>query len=156
MAGEWQTISQKEVDSEGHGPTDASLNIGIRKRKFEGQEEEEEAGDQVVKKGWGATTKSYPGVKESNNTELDALLGSTPTLKNTERRSTVIEKTEGGATSEKAVKLEAGGNVDDATIKTEDNDQDNHSTLTPAEDKTDDLPLDVVFKKRKSKGMRQK
>jgi len=72
MAGDWQVTSQQTVDET---PSEALLSIGIKKRKLEGQEEDEEeketAGEDVVRRGWGAATKRYPG---HDNADLDDLL----------------------------------------------------------------------------------
>ena len=89
MAGDWETVSEtsvyeevikKEEDTKDvksavlrDGPS--QLNIGVRKRKYEGQEEEEEAGEKVMRKGWGSTTKAYPG--SNSDMDLDALLSNT-------------------------------------------------------------------------------
>ncbi|KAL8645829.1 MAG: hypothetical protein Q9226_007121 [Calogaya cf. arnoldii] len=84
MAGDWQTIAQRPIqdrvkkeegleDFKDFKP-DSTLNVGIRKRKFEGQEEEEEAGATVVRKGWGSTTRRYPGSDGDDQDDLDSLL----------------------------------------------------------------------------------
>ena len=87
MAGDWQTTSQriiydtlkKEEDDE--DVKSSNLSIGVRKRKFECQEEEEAAGEAVIRKGWGSTTRTYPGSGEEANDDLDALLKITKNLK---------------------------------------------------------------------------
>lgn len=43
---------------------DTTLNVGVRKRKLDGQEEEKEAGTTVVRKGWVSTKRGYPGFSE--------------------------------------------------------------------------------------------
>ncbi|KAL8846519.1 MAG: hypothetical protein Q9221_008395 [Calogaya cf. arnoldii] len=84
MAGDWQIIAQRLIqdlvkkeegleDFRDFKP-DLTLNVGIRKRKFEGQEEEEEAGATVVRKGWGSTTRRYPGADGDDHDDLDSLL----------------------------------------------------------------------------------
>lgn len=89
MAGDWQTLSvrplyeeaKEEGDSKDMKPLDTEikrqgLNVGVRKRKYDGQdEEEEEAGERVVRKGWGSTTRTYGG--SSDDVDLDALLNGT-------------------------------------------------------------------------------
>lgn len=86
MAGDWQTVSEtpvyedvkkeeedtKDIKSSMNSGNPTPINIGVRKRKFEGQEEEEEAGEKVMRKGWGSTTKAYPGA--NTDLDLDALL----------------------------------------------------------------------------------
>ncbi|KAL8749135.1 MAG: hypothetical protein Q9199_007875 [Rusavskia elegans] len=84
MAGDWQTIAQRPIQDrvkieDGFEEfkdfkPDLTLNVGVRKRKFEGQEEEEDAGATVVRKGWGSTTRRYPGSDEAAQDDLDSLL----------------------------------------------------------------------------------
>lgn len=80
MVGDWKTVS-RQLENE---PTqeelhDETLNKGVRKRKFEDEEAEEKAEDTLVRKSWGSTTKSYPGVKDDVD-DLDTLLAA-PLLK---------------------------------------------------------------------------
>ncbi|KAL8921028.1 MAG: hypothetical protein Q9208_005919 [Pyrenodesmia sp. 3 TL-2023] len=88
MAGDWQTVAERPVwnpikkekgleDFKDFKP-DTSLNLGVRKRKIEGQEEEEEAGATVVRKGWGSTTRHYPGSSSDGDADLDTLLSIQP------------------------------------------------------------------------------
>lgn len=70
--GGWQKVSQRVVNEPAE-PIDDKLNIGMRKRKFEGQEEEEEAGEALVRRGWGSTTRTYPD-SASTPDGLDSLL----------------------------------------------------------------------------------
>ncbi|KAL8776747.1 MAG: hypothetical protein Q9213_008146 [Squamulea squamosa] len=84
MAGDWQTIAQRPIldrvkkeegleDFKDFTP-DPTLNVGVHKRKFKGQEEEEEAGATVIRKGWGSTVKRYPSLQGSDQGDLDLLL----------------------------------------------------------------------------------
>ncbi|KIW95224.1 uncharacterized protein Z519_03808 [Cladophialophora bantiana CBS 173.52] len=79
MVGDWQVVSQQVVDE---SPSETPLSIGVKKRKYEGQEEDEEekqeAGEAVVRRGWGATTKRYPG---EDKADLDELLSGSISLK---------------------------------------------------------------------------
>ena len=82
MAGDWQILSEKLVYNDSLKKEEhtedvkpGGLSMGVRKRRFEGQEEEE-AGEPVVKKGWGSTLRTYPGAKEDDD-DLDILLGTT-------------------------------------------------------------------------------
>lgn len=74
MPGDWQTLSRKVV-TEPADVVDDKLNIGVRKRKFENQDEEEEASEAVVRRGWGSTTKTYP-TSTATSEGLDSLLAS--------------------------------------------------------------------------------
>ena len=86
MAGDWQTTSERLVYENDfmkkEGDEDVKpggLNVGIRKRKFEGQEEQEEAGETVIRRGWGSTIRTYPGA-EGDEDDLNTLLKSTKRL----------------------------------------------------------------------------
>jgi hypothetical protein len=68
QAGGWTVISQRVIDEPA---VEEPLSIGVRKRKYEGQEEAEEAGETVVRRGWGSTTKRYPAEATE---DLDVLL----------------------------------------------------------------------------------
>jgi hypothetical protein len=87
LAGDWKIVSQRKVDEP---VIDESLNKGVRKRKLEGQEEEEEAGETVVRRGWGSTIRRYPG---DASDDLDALL-SVKSLKKQEERE-IVKKEDG-------------------------------------------------------------
>ena len=88
MVGDWQTTSERLIydtvkkEEESRDVKSEGLNIGVRKRKFEGQEEEEEAGERVVRRGWGSTVRAYPG--QDDDQDLDALLMTTKVLKREE------------------------------------------------------------------------
>ncbi|KAL8818462.1 MAG: hypothetical protein Q9223_002912 [Gallowayella weberi] len=83
MAGDWQTIAERQVfdrvKEEGledfkDFKADTTLNVGVRKRKFDGQEEEEDSGTTVVRKGWGSTIRHYPGSVSIGQDSLETLL----------------------------------------------------------------------------------
>jgi len=78
MAGDWQTISRK-VEPDTKELLNDKLNVGVRKREHEHDEEIEEAGEPVTRKGWGSTIRTYPGQTPVDNS-LDALL-SVPLVK---------------------------------------------------------------------------
>jgi len=76
MAGDWQTISRKvepEPEPEHEEQVDDKLNVGIRKRKIEDDQDNENAGETIARQGWGSTTRTYPAVKPVDS-DLDALL----------------------------------------------------------------------------------
>lgn len=70
--GDWQTVSRKVVDESGEA-SDDKLSVGVRKRKFDGEEEEQEAGDTVARRGWGSATRTYPGTEPVSD-DLNTLL----------------------------------------------------------------------------------
>jgi hypothetical protein len=75
MPGDWQTLSRQVVD-------EAPLSTGVKKRRYEGQEDDEEekeaAGEAVVRRGWGAATKTYP---DHDDAGLDDLLSGSISVK---------------------------------------------------------------------------
>lgn len=106
--GGWQTVSRKVVQ-EPLQDADEKLNIGVRKRKFEDQEEQEEAGETIARRGWGSTTRTYPG-STSTADDLNSLLSTSvlnrkvlkesteedvkPTILSTTNSKVVLPKTE--------------------------------------------------------------
>ena len=173
MVGDWQTTSQrfiydevkKEDDTEDVKPT--GLNIGVRKRKFEGQEEEEEAEESDVRKGWGSTIRTYPGTNADDEDDLDSLLKSTkapPTdnarIEDHEPTSSTgqIDRQQGpknalSTASELPIKQEEP--EDPKTPADSSKDQHDNGLVSIKQEET---PLDstVIFKKRKAKPLRQK
>ena len=177
MAGDWQTLSERPIFSEGlkkeEDDEDAKpsyLNIGVRKRKFEGQEEEEEAGETVVRRGWGSTKRTYPGEVED---DLDTLLERTKSVR---RRDEILRDASSGDAQETSVDLlerpqRAAGAVEEfpskvPAIKKEESTWSapdlaatpDHSLIDAPMVKTEDDPMGsgIVFKKRKPKHIRQK
>ncbi len=182
MAGDWQVHSErtlydimsnentvkKEDDSE--DKKTAGLNIGVRKRKFEGQEEEEEAGERMVKKGWGSTTKVYPGTDEGEDA-LDKLLKTTVPLKRKEGNAVRPPPPEQSSRvrlqdTQVADSVPTGTTSHPPQIKKEDSTGDgaiphpvaNLDLDRDALIKQENGPSEagVVFKKRKAKPLRQK
>ena len=179
MAGDWQTVSErlvyedvkKEEDTEDVKPAlptgdSSKINIGVRKRKFEGQDEEEEAGEKVVRKGWGSTIRAYPGTNQ--DPDLDALLNENKPFPSVDKAA--------GDDRNKTLQLSPGGqsgNMDEGDasslssptpVKREDSNL-NENGLVNIEIPTgssdvkheEDLAAgEIVFKKRKAKSIRQK
>ena len=174
MVGDWQTTSERliydtvktEEDSGDVKPE--GLNIGVRKRKFEGQEEEEEAGERVVRRGWGSTVRAYPG--QDDDQDLDALLMTTKILK----REGAIEgnvptdpSSQFGGITKKFAQKEASLVAADGQIIKRENSLENVVLPdgTPEKDvaeaptikqEDDAASMGVVFKKRKAQPIRQK
>lgn len=165
-SGGWQVVSRKPV-SESTETVEDKLNIGVRKRKFEGQEEEEEAGETVVKRGWGSTTKTYPGANSTSDDLSSLLTGAILRKKDSVKESPqdhdskevvthVLEHQNGTATTESAkIERPLSGDIVgdepevavDAPVKSEALNQDVKSI--PQEPDTE--VLGPVFKKRKAK-----
>lgn len=73
MVGDWQTISRKPV-VEPEQSADDKLNVGVRKRKFDDDEDNEYIEESAARKGWGAATKRYPGNDDHVDDDLDSLI----------------------------------------------------------------------------------
>jgi hypothetical protein len=159
LAGDWQVISQKPVEL---GQQEASLNVGVRKRKVEGQGEEEGAGETVQKKGWGSTTRGYP-VKEK---ELDDLLTGSIFVKKASASELKQEDFHPFSTD-----LHIGSDVqidhgdldatNTVTVKQEVDPPISSLSSLPGRvpeqtDRVSPGPMEIVFKKRKSKSTRPK
>ncbi|KAK2791148.1 hypothetical protein FQN52_005104 [Onygenales sp. PD_12] len=164
LVGDWKVV--EEVPKGDDGVETAGLNIGVRKRKFEGQEEEEAAGEMVVRRGWGSTVKEFPGKDGGDDEDLDRLLEMTRGLK---KREKGVKKEEVGE-GEVEVKRERdsfgedGGDMvaakkeeDEPTagVKREE-DGEGVSKLIPEapQDMAEETVPAVVFKKRKPKHAR--
>lgn len=148
MVGDWQVTAERPIlpgvkkDEEDEDVKPETLNIGVRKRKFDGQEEAEEAGETVVRKGWGSTFREYPASKDAGD-DLEALLKGAGTAK---------KETEEAASGPRIKKEESEEGVISALVGPE--------PTTAAESKIkaeDEAPAaGIVFKKRKAKVIRQR
>ena len=175
MAGDWHIQSvtpiyeKNEVERNGEdegvdSKTDA-LAVGVHKRKFEGDEEKEEAGEKVVKRGWGSTTRTW---QNDDNADLDALLEATKAIKKDQDEPPADTRSE-----RKPITVQTGTqactehheNLDGVIVKREEEDAITKDALMNAIVAT---PTDVaigpavtaeepsiLFKKRKSKQTRQ-
>lgn len=173
MAGDWQITSKRIIydtvkKEEGSGDvTPEALNVGVRKRKFEGQEEEEEAGEAVVRRGWGAQRKAYPGMSDTGDDDLDALLNSTKTVKREDGGTTAaaILPPQGGR-SDLQGPLKSESSSDKLLLKREESENTGIPGMIPDQANVADSALvkheegagepGVMFKKRKAKPTRQK
>lgn len=176
MAGDWQTLSETPIHEAGDNREiedrkPDTVNVGVRKRKYEGQEEEEEAGETVVRRGWGLTTRVYPGLNERGEDDLDLLLGKTRV--NTRRISLEDNKTAGGkkppdqrfVEGQAAVEISQSA-LERPAVKKEDSGETGtplplvpaHGLLDDTTIKVENSPLEpeIMFKKRKTKPIRQK
>ena len=172
MVGDWQVTAQRVVCEElekedtDHDVKPEGLNIGVRKRKFDGQEEMEDAGEKVVRKGWGSTTKSYPGSNRDGDDDLDALLKATKPS-NTPHGKKGDSKPSTTASQTPPAPLPEASGIETPTIKQEWS-LDEPSTAANVADTADAAAIPAIvkqedgvdpgirFKKRKSKPIRQK
>jgi hypothetical protein len=162
MAGDWQTTSETviEVKQGLEGPT---KSVGIRKRKHEGEEEDEHAPEPIINKGWGSRMRHYPGAQEEEG--LDDLLASTKDIKRTKTFTPKVELDEQETTTEPPAptmkteddpyKSEAHETDGSVTVKTEEPAQSLVKPLVEEKPQSEDAAPGVVFKKRKPKAMRK-
>lgn len=161
LAGDWETISIRRIAPAefSKDDTENKLNIGVRKRKLENEEDEEEAEivAQPRHKGWGNTTRDYPGAGDGEDDDLDALL----------MNSTTVKKSDALDLKPTLQSLKAENEAEPATgenTKKDPDVSDMSKILKKEEAGTEHLveapPLPagdapVVFKKRKNKAARQ-
>lgn len=155
LAGDWQIVSQKPVELQTQNEQDPSLRVGVRKRKFEGKEDGEEAGETVKKKGWGSTTKEYPSHVQE---DLNALLSGSLRGKKEENAVAIkqedIDQPAPAEQVNHSVPVEQNTAVvaDKTKVKQEDG---SPLSAIPHPDSTQNEAtspdLEIVFKKRKSK-----
>lgn len=170
MAGDWQTVSQQSMDK---AQAEDRSSVGVRKRKQldEQPDEEEVVNQSTEKRGWGSTTKRYPGQSDA---QLDDLFGAKITVKKQDSgiKSELQESTNEinedsrtelpNANGKKAVleannvttsptiaKMEnnAGDENQTSSVKTETVDDQSNSTIRQIPETT---PM-PIFKKRKAK-----
>lgn len=155
MVGDWQVIAQTAVRSqrmkkEESGDEDKSevKSVGVRKRRLDEGEEEEEAVGRPAQKVWGSAFKAYPGSKAKEE-DLDALLGGTKAAVQTE---SVVKEEDAPELPIKREDEAQYTNTAPAVAKPEADDQ------VKLQDAEAALPAEapaagsgVVFKKRKKK-----
>jgi len=167
MVGDWQVMSERAIyekediekeEGEEDGKKFSGLNVGVRKRKLEGREDEEENEQPVARRVWGSTTRTYPGLGADED-NLDALLATTTAL----RRDAGLSAP--SPTEIPTMKEEADSKSDMPAVKMEESLDGSDALLPPAAidggasvKREDEVPPDagVVFRKRKPKSIRQK
>jgi hypothetical protein len=178
MAGDWETTHDGTVIKEGRSKLKKedgvdveadSLAVGVRKRKAPGEEDAEDAGVTLTRRGWGNTIKSYPGANDEDD-DLDAL------FKRTKGKSIAARLVDESADfdfapavkQEDDIKVEDAQSqslvttVDGALLKSEPSDWDSkvklEEPIAPDRPVKEETPpeAEVFFKKRKVKNIRQK
>ena len=143
LAGDWQVLSETSVGPNQSQDDEANPKArlaGVHKRKLPGLEEGDEGNDGTVKRGWGSRVKAYPGSQEFGE-DVESLL----------RRPRSQEATEPSVKEEPGIKNEEGqeakdsGPGEDQTLESE--------QVVSVRDAVP--PTQVVFKKRKTKAIRQ-
>lgn len=142
MSGQWESTGQQRSIAglsfkEDEDVKPGELSFGVRKRKYEGAEEEEEAGDTVVRKGWGSTTRRYPG-QDQEGEDIEAL------FKGESSESTKTQPVESITEVKKEASVGGGEAADEVlagVVKSEEAGEALPSPATAA----------IVFKKRKAR-----
>ena len=159
MAGEWQTTAQRliydEIKKEGEEKDSKSngMNVGLHKRKLEGQEEEEQSGGSMINRGWGSTMRSYPGDEMD---DLEKLLGSTSGLIKTDGQEIRATQTSSG-TDQTAAQGTERSNPQAPQLKKEEFSEEAACTTQiegidgPVKLEDETAQDTIMFKKRKTK-----
>lgn len=163
LAGDWQTVSETKIEDE--GLEGAAKSIGVRKRKHEGDEEDEEhAPEPLERQGWGSRMKTYPGAQGDDDEDLDALLASTKDLKKPKKAATAAAAVSGEPEEQKpefAPVLKTEEETSESKVPETDDwtpikkEEAEPSALLKDEKPPNDEVPGVVFKKRKPKVMRK-
>jgi hypothetical protein len=165
MAGDWKVVSQRPVEET---TSEDPLSVGVRKRKYEGQEEEEEAGAVVARRGWGSTSRRYPGANEGDAPNLDALLSGVKSVKKDEtapdlKKEESDEKSNLLAAKDEKVEVKNEPEMSITANPTPVKKEQSTHPLEPVNSSLLDIPTveealgaGVVFKKRKPKSTREK
>lgn len=156
MAGEWQAVrtapQAPKIKSEA-GDSTHVLNVGVRKRKQDEADEEDEATGQILskKKTWGSTLKSHSDLV-ADSEDLDALFPAKRMKADLDANTIKAEGT--------VVKNEPTADV--ASLETADSAPAAVKSETNVETAPNDVKQEehsaspVIFKKRKSKATKPK
>ena len=157
LAGEWQTVSQRVIGQDGDGTDKSGFSIGVRKRKHEGDDDEDQETKMFVSKGWGSRFREYPGSQEDD--DLDALLESTKDIKKAKPTASDATAQETPTKPEAPIKGEETENVPESDhppgLKEDEASTADKSATPPTKSEAEDAAPGVVFKKRKPKAMRK-
>jgi hypothetical protein len=164
MAGDWKVISQRPVEET---TSEDPLSVGVRKRKYEGQEGEEESGEVLARRGWGSTSKRYPGASDADTPNLDGLLSAVKSVKKEDPALDAKEEVEEKpmvTASEQSLNVGTSGigaseGTDPFPMKKEESTGPHESVPRSLQDiptAEESLGAGVVFKKRKPKSAREK
>ncbi|KAL3420828.1 U1 zinc finger domain-containing protein [Phlyctema vagabunda] len=169
MVGEWEVTSERIIDPDEQDKKPDSIGFGVRKRPAE---EEEEEATQAKKARWGSAYRTHPDVDGNGDGDLEALLNNATrkgkeTAVNSElkvepKEDIKREPREGLEVADPSAIPPIGepGADKAGLIKNEPLDEDHALPgLTDVGEKSDGLDqaaVGVVFKKRKTKNIRQK
>lgn len=178
MTGEWEIVSQKVIgaedpevvkhesgDSKQDIKSEAPLNVGVKRRRVEGQDEMEEAGERVVEKGWGSTTRGWSDLNEE--LDLESLMGKGDTERpvETEEDASTEQTTTSTLNPPQPLSNTTSNSESAPPLKKEDSqsalptldDMPSHNAASPIKHETKGtLDSGIIFKKRKPKPVRQR
>ena len=178
MTGEWEIVSQKAIgaedpevvkhesgDSKQDIKSEAPLNVGVKRRRVEGQDEMEEAGERVAKKGWGGTTRGWSDLNEE--LDLESLMGKGDTERpvKTEEDAATEQTTTSTLNPPQPLSDTTSNSESTPRLKKEDSqsalptlgDMPTHNAASPIKHETKEtLDSGIIFKKRKPKPVRQR
>lgn len=151
IAGDWKKVSEEvvgEVDEDGEFRA-VALNKGVRKRKIDEEEEEQEAAGEIItkRKGWGHKFKAFPGSKGADD-DIESLLGK-------KHDRPIQEDVKQENVQDLSVKTERGEDTAPKTLRDIPTAEEAESHATAPTAKQDEdasvapAPPAVVFKKRK-------
>lgn len=167
LAGEWQTTSVRVIEPENEDGTKgekgkSGVGIGVRKRKLEGHEDDEDGEHgpepgRFVSKTWGQRMKEYPGAQGAGDDEdLDALLESTKNVKKVKPSEPDEKKEEtGDAPDQTQGKDGDDGSADVAPNPEETSQVKEEGPASAVKGEHAEPESGVVFKKRKPKTIRK-
>lgn len=156
MVGEWQVTAERIIEPDGEKKPEA-VALGVRKRRVEDEEDVVES----KKLRWGSKIKTHPA--EDDTGDLDALLANV-TRKDPIPAVKIEFKQDSKQNVKKEVKDEEGADSTDAgEIKREPSDEGSKvsevisttDAIIKPEEEEQSTP-GIVFKKRKTKNIRQK
>ena len=161
LAGDWQVVSQESVEWSQQIEREPLPGVGIRKRKLDRQEEDVEAGGLIQKKKWGCASKEYPS---NDQDDLDVLLAGSIIVKKEQQVPTPKQEDCDELTSNQCIRY--NGQVNHATPDVADKVQVKQEDVSvfsaspgqiPEQSETvSPGPLEIMFKKRRSKNTRPK
>jgi len=167
MAGEWQVTEQRIIEVGDGEKKPEAVALGVRKRPLENEEDEATDGS---KRKWGSSYRTHP--EEEDDTDLDALLGSVTRkgkglASNLEAKDIVKFEPETelqtndlpsqvSAGLHDSTKVERAAEIKKEPADGEFIDQTITSLDTSVKQEDGQMSTGVVFKKRKTKNIRQK
>ncbi|KAI9674828.1 MAG: hypothetical protein M1817_001732 [Caeruleum heppii] len=167
MTGDWQTVSETIIVAqlpdharEDSKEKDCAISTGVRKRKSSTGENDRDEGEEMGygKAAWGSTVMTYPGTHVGQDDILDLLHpGSHDKIPRKYQSQTVHEGPEGSGDCDEK-EASSSGQLKSSGVKTEESESDSpprSANLIGNTAPQQDQQEPIVFKKRKSKGIKR-